>query len=192
MCTSQRATSSRIYKHRSWPIVTCTQPNQSNYFYFSFYPSFLGFSSFHKLDLVSTATTTWVAVVLAYLPSKSRLARGEPPSSSVGGALDCHRNRQNWTIRFAKLNSPTSAASSKSFLFQFDSCDQHILVTSLGNHSSPAMAHCGMEIYNNNIMPSIYTNPEVWYTNYLPISNSFDPSYGNYFGSVDQENFPLS
>jgi hypothetical protein len=49
-----------------------------------------------------------------------------------------------------------------------------------------------MEIYNNNIMPTIYTNPEVRYMNYLPISNSFDPSCGNYFGRVEQEKFPLS
>jgi hypothetical protein len=27
--------------------------------------------------------------------------------------------------------------------------------------------------------------------NYLSIGNSFDPSYGNYFSRVEQENFPL-
>jgi hypothetical protein len=55
------------------------------------------------------------------------------------------------------------------------------------------MAHYGMEIYNNNIiMPSIYTNPEVRYMNYLSVDNSFDPSYGNYFGRVEQEIFPLN
>jgi hypothetical protein len=69
---------------------------------------------------------------------------------------------------------------------------QHILATPLGNRSSPAMAHYGMEIYNNNIMPSIYTNSEVRYTNYLPVGNSFDPSCGNYFGRVEQEKFPLN
>jgi hypothetical protein len=41
-------------------------------------------------------------------------------------------------------------------------------------------------------MSSIYTNPEVWYTNYLPVGNSFDPSCGNYFGRVEQEKFPLN
>jgi hypothetical protein len=69
---------------------------------------------------------------------------------------------------------------------------QHILVTLLENRSSPAMAHYGMKIYNNNIMPSIYTNPEVRYMNYLSVRNSFDPSCGNYFGRVEQEKFPLN
>jgi hypothetical protein len=49
-----------------------------------------------------------------------------------------------------------------------------------------------MEIYNNNIMPSIYTNPDVWYMSYLPVGNSSDPSCGNYFGRVEQEKFPLN
>jgi hypothetical protein len=74
----------------------------------------------------------------------------------------------------------------------FDSCGEHILMTPLGNRSSPAMACYGMEIYNNIIMPSIYTNPEVRYTNYLHVGNSFDPSYGNYSSRVEQENFPLN
>jgi hypothetical protein len=74
----------------------------------------------------------------------------------------------------------------------FDSCGKHILVTPLGNGSSLAMTHYGMEIYNNNIMPSIYTNPEVRYTNYLFVGNSFDPSCGNYFGRVEQEKIPLN
>jgi hypothetical protein len=34
------------------------------------------------------------------------LAGEEAPSLSVGGTPDCHRNRQNWTIRFVKLDSP--------------------------------------------------------------------------------------
>jgi hypothetical protein len=54
------------------------------------------------------------------------------------------------------------------------------------------MAHYGMEIYNNNIMSSIYTNPQVRYTNYLPVGNSFGPSCGNYFDRVEQEKFPLN
>jgi hypothetical protein len=46
---------------------------------------------------------------------------------------------------------------------------QYILVTPMGNRSSLTMVHYGMRIYNNNtIMPSIYTNPEVRYANYLP------------------------
>jgi hypothetical protein len=69
---------------------------------------------------------------------------------------------------------------------------QHILVTPLGNQFSPIMAHYGLEIYNNNIiMPSIYTNPEIRYMNYLSVDNYFDPSCVNYFGRVQQENFPL-
>jgi hypothetical protein len=28
--------------------------------------------------------------------------------------------------------------------------------------------------------------------NYLPVDNSFDPSCGNYFGRVEEENFPLN
>jgi hypothetical protein len=52
---------------------------------------------------------------------------------------------------------------------------EHILVTPLGNRSSPAMAHYGMGIYDNNtIMPSIYANPEVRYTNYLPTSHAYN------------------
>jgi hypothetical protein len=65
-------------------------------------------------------------------------------------------------------------------------------VTPLGNRSSPAMTHYGMKIYNNNIiMSSIYTNPEVRYTNYLSIGNFFDLSCRNYFGRVEKK-FPLS
>jgi hypothetical protein len=70
---------------------------------------------------------------------------------------------------------------------------QHILATPLGNRYSPVMTHYGIEIYNNNIiMPSIYTNPEVRCTNYLPVGNSCDPSCGNYFSRVEQENFSLN
>jgi hypothetical protein len=65
-------------------------------------------------------------------------------------------------------------------------------MTLLGNQSSPAMAHYGMEIYNNNIiMQSIYTILEVRYVNFLPVGNPFDPSCGNYFGRLEQEKFPL-
>jgi hypothetical protein len=52
---------------------------------------------------------------------------------------------------------------------------QHILVTPLGNRSSPAVAHYAMESYNNNtIMPSIYAKPEVWYINYLPTPQAYN------------------
>jgi hypothetical protein len=80
-----------------------------------------------------------------------------------------------------------------SFRFLFNSWGEHILATPLGNRSSPTMTHYGIEIYNNNIiMPSIYTNPEVRYTNYLSVGNSFDPSCENYFGRVELENFLLN
>jgi hypothetical protein len=52
---------------------------------------------------------------------------------------------------------------------------QYILVTPLGNQSSPAMTHYGMGIYNNNdIMPSFYANPEVRYTNYLSTAQPYN------------------
>jgi hypothetical protein len=55
------------------------------------------------------------------------------------------------------------------------------------------MAYFGMEIYNNNIIMSfVYTNPEVRYMNYLSVGNSFAPLCVNYFGRVEQENFPLN
>jgi hypothetical protein len=127
---------------------------------------------------------------LTCLPSRRHMAAWEARSSRAGGAPDCHQNQQNRTIQFAKPDSPVFAASSRSFWFLFDSCHEYIFVTPLGNRSSPAMAHYGMEIYSNNSMPSIYTNPKVWYTNYLPIGNSFDPSCENYFGRVDQEKIP--
>jgi hypothetical protein len=113
------------------------------------------------------------------------LAGGEAPSLSADGAPDCRRNRQNWTISLPNwtVQFPQLRAGST------NSCSFHVantfLVTPLGNRSSPAMAHYGMEIYNENIiMPSIYTNPEVRYTNYLSAGNSFGPSCGNYFGRV--------
>jgi hypothetical protein len=66
---------------------------EQNLLYPSFYPSFSTFPSFHKLDLLSVASTPWVVVVLAYLPSRRRLAGGEAPSSSAGGALACRQNQ---------------------------------------------------------------------------------------------------
>jgi hypothetical protein len=51
---------------------------------------------------------------------------------------------------------------------------QHILVTPLGNRSSPGMTHYGLEIFNDStIMPSIYANPEVRYANYLPTPQAY-------------------
>jgi hypothetical protein len=115
--------------------------------------SFLGFSSFHRLDLVSTVSTPWVVVVLAYLLSRRRLAGGEALSSSVSGAPDCRQNRQNWTIRFAKPDSPVSVASSRSFRSLFISCglislDQ--VAGSLSNNQSRAPPRCNSEGQNRH------------------------------------------
>jgi hypothetical protein len=111
-----------LYKHRSRLIVTCPRPNESFYFYLTFYPMFLGFSSFHRLDLLSSTSTPWVAVVLAYLPPRHRLARGEAPSSSARVTPDCHQSQKNRTIRFAKQDSPVFPVLSSSFRLLSDSC----------------------------------------------------------------------
>jgi hypothetical protein len=118
--------------------------------------------------------------------------RGYCISFVQSGVPDWRQNRQNRTIWFAKPGSSVFAALSRSFRFLFDLCGKNILVTPLWNRSSPAMAHYGMEICNKNIMPFIYTNPEVRYTNSLSVGNSFDPSCENYFGRVEQEKFPLN
>jgi hypothetical protein len=86
------------------------------------YRGFLFFSPFHRLDLVSTASTPWITMVLTYLSSRRRLVGGEALSSSAGGAPDCRRNRQNWTIMFAKLDNPISVVSARSFQFLSDLC----------------------------------------------------------------------
>jgi hypothetical protein len=122
MCMSQRAMSCYLYKYRSRPIDVSNNRTNIIYFYLSFYPSFFTFPSCHRLDLLSAASTPWVAMVLAYLPSRHRLALGEAPSSSASGAPDCHRNRQNRTIRFVKLDSLIFPVSSRSFRLLSDSC----------------------------------------------------------------------
>jgi hypothetical protein len=123
VCTSQRATSSCLYKYRPRSIDGSNNQTDTIYFYPSIYLSFSTFSSFHRLDLLSAASTPWVAVVLAYLPSGHRLAKGEAPSSSAGGAPDYHRSRQNWTIQFTKLDSLVFPISSRSFQLLSNSCD---------------------------------------------------------------------
>jgi hypothetical protein len=52
-------------------------------------------------------------MVLAYPSSRCHLARGEALLSSASGAPNCHRNRQNRTIRFAIPDSPVSATLSR-------------------------------------------------------------------------------
>jgi hypothetical protein len=74
MCTSQSATSCYLYKHRSRPIDVSNNRINIIYLYFSFYPSF---SIFHRLDLLFTVSTPWVAVVLIYLPFSSDVTLSE-------------------------------------------------------------------------------------------------------------------
>jgi hypothetical protein len=85
-------------------------------------PSFLVLFVFLQLDLVTTAITPWVVVVIAYLLSRHRLARGEALSSSAGSALNCHHNRQNWIVWFTKLEDPFFFVSIRSFQLLSDSC----------------------------------------------------------------------
>jgi hypothetical protein len=61
-------------------------------------------------------------MVLAYLSSRHRLAGGEAPSLSAGGAPDCRRNRQNQSIQFAKPDSLVSVVSARGFQLLSDSC----------------------------------------------------------------------
>jgi hypothetical protein len=129
VCTSQRATSYCVYKHRSRPIDVSNNQTNTIYFYPSFYPSFSTFSSSHRLDLLSAASTLWVAMVLAYLPSRCYLARREVPSSSANSAPNCRRNRQNQTIRFAKPNSPVFPISSRSFRLLSNLCGNTTMFT---------------------------------------------------------------
>jgi hypothetical protein len=114
VCMSQRATSCYLYNHRSLPIDVPTNKQTQFTFILVFTLVFLTFS-FHRLDLLSTASTPWVTVVLAYLSSRCRLAGGEAPSSSVSGTPDYRRNRQNQTIRFAKPDSLVFPILSRSF-----------------------------------------------------------------------------
>jgi hypothetical protein len=64
-------------------------------------------------------------VVLAPLPLRRCLARGEASSLSVDDVPIYHRNRQNLTIWFVKLYSPISAASNRSFQLLFLWCGKH-------------------------------------------------------------------
>jgi hypothetical protein len=135
VCTIQRATSCCLYKHRSWPIDVSNNQTNTIYFYPSFYPSVSTLSSSHRLDLLSTASTPWVAMVLAYLRSRHHLAGGEAPSSSADSATDCCRNRQNQTIRFAKFNNSVFHVLSRSFRLLSDSCGNR--VDPPGQHVTP-------------------------------------------------------
>jgi hypothetical protein len=117
---SQRATSCCLYKHSSQAIDVSNNQTTQFTFILLFIINFI-FSSFHKLDLVSATSTPWVAVVLAYLLSRHRLIRGEAPTSSADGAPYCHRNRQNWTIQFAKSDSPIFSVLNRRFRLLSDS-----------------------------------------------------------------------
>jgi hypothetical protein len=119
---SQRATSCYLYKHRSQPIDVSNNRTNTIYFYPSFYPSCSTFSSTHRLDLLLATLIPWIAMVQTPSPTKCRLAREEATSSCAGGAPDCCRNRQNRTIRFAKLDSLIFPILSRSFWLLSDSC----------------------------------------------------------------------
>jgi hypothetical protein len=49
-------------------------------------------------------------MVLAYLPSRRHLARGEAPWSSTGGASNCRQNQQNWTVWFFLFQAEASGS----------------------------------------------------------------------------------
>jgi hypothetical protein len=78
-------------------------------------------------------------VALASLPFRRRLAGGEAPSSSAGGAPDYRRNRQNWTIRFAKPDSPIFFVLSWSFRLLSDSCGSPKCVATRIGHELEAL-----------------------------------------------------
>jgi hypothetical protein len=157
---SQGATSCYLYEHRSWPIDVSNNRTNTIYFYPCFYPSFSTFSSFHRLDLLSAASTPWVSVVLAYLPSRCRLAGGEATSSSASGAPDCHRNRQNWTIRFAKPNGPVFPVSSRSFRLLFDSCGNTFWRLCRGINYFKHVKHEGWKLRPQRIRPQQGQHPQ--------------------------------
>jgi hypothetical protein len=131
------------------------------------------------------------------MPLGWRLAQSLSPACATGEGWIC----QNRTIRFGKSDTPifpktSDYASDRSSsnrvgearrgslgtLSEVHPCShfdrkvhQHILVTPLGNRSSPAMAHYGMGTYNNNtIVTSIYANQKVWYANYLPTHQAYN------------------
>jgi hypothetical protein len=61
-------------------------------------------------------------MVLAHPSSRHRLVGGEASSSSAGGALDCHRNQQNWLVQFAKPEGLFFLFRPRAFDSLFDSC----------------------------------------------------------------------
>jgi hypothetical protein len=134
---------------------------------------------------------------LAQTPLRWRLVLSSSLTCATGEGRIC----QNQTIRFDKSDTPvfpktSDCAPARSIsnragkprygslvtLSEVLPCSrfdqkvrQHILVIPLGTRSSLAMAHYGMEIYNNNaIMPSFYINPEVRYANYLSTPQAYN------------------
>jgi hypothetical protein len=128
MCTSQKATSCCLYKHRSWPIVIYHQRNQSNYYFFILFALIFYFSFyFCQLDLLAAALTSKVIVVLTYPLSRRCLTGVEALSSSAGGVPDCRRNRQNRIVRFAKPEGLIFPILSRGFRSLFVLCGNTFL-----------------------------------------------------------------
>jgi hypothetical protein len=98
------------------------QSNKHNLLFILVFTLVSTFLSFPRLDLVPTAPTSKVVVVLAYLQSRHRLVGGEAPSSSVGGAPDYRQNRQNRIVRFAKSEGSIFSVLNRSLWLLFDSC----------------------------------------------------------------------
>jgi hypothetical protein len=92
-------------------------------------------------------------VVLTYLLSRHRLAGGEAPSLSTGGAPDCRQNQQNRTIWFAKLDNPISVVSARSFRFLSDSCGNTFWRLRWGINYFKHVKHEGCKLWQQRIRP---------------------------------------
>jgi hypothetical protein len=77
-----------LYKYKSRPIDVFSIIEQTQFTFILVFTLVFYFLFFHRLDLVSAASTPWVAVVVAYLPSRRRLVGGEAPSSKISDAPD--------------------------------------------------------------------------------------------------------
>jgi hypothetical protein len=80
MCTSQRAMSYWLYKHRSRSTnVSITIESIQLFFILVFTLTFYFPFLFRRLDLLATASTPWIAMVHTSPPSRRHLARGGAP-----------------------------------------------------------------------------------------------------------------
>jgi hypothetical protein len=92
--------------------------------------------------------------------SRHRLARGEASSSSANGTPDCHRNRQNRTIRFAKPDRPVFPISSRSFWLLCDSCGNKFWWLSWGIDYFKHVKHEGWKFRPQWIRPRQGQHPQ--------------------------------